>query len=109
VVIYACPHLFGACIAYVGGQLDRQGRRARHFAAGALLFALAYLSFALPAHWWPLLLLAFVLAGSDIALAETAESTLFAQTVPEHLRGSGFGLLGAVQSGGGSLRRRRSV
>jgi MFS family permease len=100
VLIYAAHNLFGAGVAYIGGHwIDRVGPRAA-FAAGALLFALAYLGFAFPLHAWPLLLLAFVLAGSGIGLAETAESTLFAQAVPEQLRGSGFGLLGAVQSGG---------
>jgi hypothetical protein len=52
----------------------------------------------LPFHSWPLLLVFFSLAGSGIGLAETAESTLFAHAVPEHIRGSGFGLLGAIQS-----------
>lgn len=100
VVIYAAHNLFGAVVAYIGGHwIDKVGPRAA-LAAGALLFALAYLGFALGTHAWPLLLLAFVLAGSGVGLAETAESTLFAQAVPEHLRGSGFGLLGAVQSGG---------
>ncbi len=41
---------------------------------------------------------AFLLAGSGIGLAETAESALVAATVPARLRGSGFGLLGGVQS-----------
>jgi MFS family permease len=100
VLIYAAHNLFGAGVAYIGGHwIDKVGPRAA-FAAGALLFAVAYLGFALPLHAWPLLLLAFVVAGSGIGLAETAESTLFAQAVPEQLRGSGFGLLGAVQSGG---------
>jgi len=43
-------------------------------------------------------LLAFSLAGSGIGLAETAQSTLVAQRLPDQLRGSGFGVLGAVQS-----------
>jgi len=44
--------------------------------------------------------LAFALAGSGIGLAETAESALVARLLPDHLRGSGFGLLGGVQSFG---------
>jgi MFS family permease len=100
VLIYAAHNLFGAGVAYAGGHwIDKAGPRAA-FAAGALLFTLAYIGFALPFHSWPLLLVFFVLAGSGIGLAETAESTLFAQAIPEHLRGSGFGLLGAIQSGG---------
>jgi dipeptide/tripeptide permease len=47
------------------------------------------------------LLLAFALAGTGIGLAETAESALVASRLPDRLRGSGFGLLGGVQSAGG--------
>ena len=43
---------------------------------------------------------AFLLAGSGIGLAETAESALMARLLPDRLRGSGFGLLGGVQSFG---------
>jgi MFS family permease len=43
---------------------------------------------------------AFALAGCGIGLAETAESTLFARLLPDHLRGSGFGILGATQAAG---------
>lgn len=100
VLIYAAHNLFGAGVAYAGGHwIDKAGPRAAFF-TGALLFALAYLGFALPFHSWSLLLVFFVLAGCGIGLAETAESTLFARAVPEPLHGSGFGLLGAIQSGG---------
>jgi MFS family permease len=100
IVIYAVHNVFGAGVAYAGGHwIDRVGPRAA-FAAGGGLLLLAYLGFALPFHAWPLLLAAFVLAGSGIGLAETAESTLFARSAPEQLRGSGFGLLGGIQSAG---------
>ena len=100
VIIYAAHNLFGAGVAYAGGHwIDRSSPRGA-FAAGALLFTLAYAGFALPAHSWPPLLVFFCLAGSGIGLAETAESALFSQAVPEHIRGSGFGLLGAIQSFG---------
>ena len=39
-----------------------------------------------------------MLAGSGIGFAETAESALMARLLPDRLRGSGFGLLGGVQS-----------
>lgn len=67
---------------------------------------LAYAGFAAPSHFWPLLLLAFTLAGSGIGLAETAESALVARTLPDDLRGSGFGLLGASNWSAISCRRR---
>jgi MFS family permease len=100
VLIYAGQNLFGSGVAYAGGHwIDRAGPRLP-FALGAALFVAAYALFASPIHAWPLLLLAFLLAGSGIGLAETAESTLFARLLPAHLRGSGFGVLGGVQAFG---------
>src|SRR6266496_3479522 len=50
-----------------------------------------------------LAILLFCLAGAGIGLAETAESTLVAHLLPDRLRGSGFGLLGGLQSAGDFL------
>lgn len=100
VAIYAAHNLIGSIVAYAGGHwLDRAGPRIV-FAAGAAVYVAGYALFALPLHGWPLLVVAFVLAGSGIGFAETAESALVARLVPGHLRGSGFGLLGGVQSFG---------
>ncbi len=100
VFIYAGHNLFGSFVAYGGGHwLDRAGPRIV-FASGATVYVAAYALFSLPFHSWPLLLGAFLLAGSGIGFAETAESALVARLVPDHLRGSGFGLLGGVQSFG---------
>jgi len=98
VLIYAAHNLCGSFVAIGGGHwLDRSGPRVV-FASGAAVYVAAYSLFALPLHSWPVLVVAFLLAGGGIGLAETAESTLMARLVPDHLRGSGFGLLGAVQS-----------
>jgi len=100
VFIYAGHNLFGSFVAYGGGHwLDRVGPRLV-FASGATLYIAAYALFALPFHSWPILVGAFLLAGSGIGLAETAESALVAGLLPDRLRGSGFGLLGGVQSCG---------
>ena len=100
VLIYAGHNLFGAGVAAAGGHwLDRAGPRIV-FASGAAVYVVAYALFALPLHTWPLLVVAFLLAGSGIGLAETAESALVARLLPDQLRGSGFGLLGGVQSFG---------
>ncbi|MFE4062252.1 zinc-binding dehydrogenase [Streptomyces sp. NPDC059096] len=48
-----------------------------------------------------MLLVFFGFAGAGIGCVETAESALVAQLLPDRLRGSGFGLLGAVQAVGG--------
>lgn len=100
IVIYALHNLAGAVVAYLGGHwIDRAGPRVV-FAAGAAVYALAYAGFAVGPHTWWALLVAFVLAGSGIGFAETAQSTLIAQALPDHLRGSGFGALGGVQAAG---------
>jgi MFS family permease len=98
VLIYAGHNLFGSVVAYAGGHwIDRTSPR-RAFATAACLYVAAYALLALTLHGWVLLIVAFLLAGAGIGLAETAESTLVARLVPDRLRGSGFGLLGGVQS-----------
>ncbi|MEW1551846.1 MFS transporter [Streptomyces tsukubensis] len=100
ILIYAAHNAVAAAVAYAGGHwIDRAGPRVV-FATGAALYVLAYAGFAAsPSSWWVLLAL-FGLAGAGIGCAETAESALVAQLLPDRLRGSGFGLLGAVQAVG---------
>lgn len=100
ILIYAAHNAAAAIIAYLGGQwIDRAGPRIV-FATGALLYVVAYAGFAWARPAWWFLLIVFSLAGAGIGLAETAESTLVAQILPDRLRGSGFGVIGAVQAGG---------
>jgi MFS family permease len=100
VLIYAGHNLVATFAAYGGGHwLDHAGPRVV-FGTGALLYVIGYGLFALPLHSWAVLIGAFLLAGGGIGLAETSESALVARLLPDHLRGSGFGLLGGVQSFG---------
>jgi len=100
ILVYAAHNAVAAAVALAGGHwIDRAGPRVV-LAAGAGCYLLAYAGFALPLHAWPALLGAFTLAGAGIGLAETAESALVARLLPDRLRGSGFGLLGGVQSFG---------
>lgn len=100
IIIYAAHNAFAALVALLGGHwVDKSGPRIV-FGTGAFLYVLAYLGFAFSFHSWLWLLGAFILAGSAIGLSETAESALVARILPDHLRGSGFGLLGGVQSFG---------
>lgn len=103
ILIYAAHNAFASVVALLGGRWIDHAGPAVVFASGALLYFLAYCMFALTWTDWPPLLLAFVLAGSGIGLAETAESALVARSLPDELRGSGFGLLGGVQSFGDFL------
>jgi MFS family permease len=79
ILIYAGHNVFAAGVALAGGHwIDRSGPRIV-FGAGAVLYVLAYLGFALGSHNWIFLLCAFVLAGSGIGLGETSESALVAR------------------------------
>jgi MFS family permease len=100
ILLYSGHNAFGAVVALLGGHwLDRASARLV-FATGAGLYVLAYVGFSLPTHSPLALMAAFALAGCGIGLAETAESTLFARLLPDHLRGTGFGVLGATQAAG---------
>jgi dipeptide/tripeptide permease len=70
------------------------------FAAGAAVYLVGYAAFAWDQHAWPILLTGFLLSGIGIGFAETAESTVVAQLLPERLRSNGFGVLGLVQAFG---------
>ena len=99
VLIYAGHNLVASIVSYAGGHwIDRTGPRLV-FATGAVVYVASYLLFALTSGGWLLLAMAFLLAGSGIGLAETAESALVARLLPDHLRGSGSGLLGGASFG----------
>ncbi len=102
ILLYAA-HNAAATIASLGaGQLtDRIANRGGTrfvFAAGALVYIGSYALFAIGPHPWPVLLVAFALAGIGIGCAETAESTVVARGLPDQLRGNGFGVLGLTQA-----------
>jgi MFS family permease len=82
-----------------GRTADRFGNT-KVLAAGAALFALAFLGLALTGASLPLLGACFIAAGVAIGCAETAENAAVANLAPERLRGSAFGLLAALQSAG---------
>ncbi|MEO6761137.1 MAG: MFS transporter [Candidatus Saccharimonadales bacterium] len=100
ILIYAVHNVFASGVAIVGGRwIDKAGPKVV-FGTGAFIYILAYAGFAASFHSWIWLLGAFILAGTAIGLSETAESSLIARMLPDHLRGSGFGLLGGIQSFG---------
>lgn len=90
-----------ATVSSIGGGylLDRVGPRPV-FAVAAAAFAGGYLGFAFGGGTIGVVAVSFALAGVGIGLAETAQSALVAGLLPDRLRGSGFGVLGAVQAGG---------
>ncbi|NNN13321.1 MAG: MFS transporter [Acidimicrobiaceae bacterium] len=101
ILTYAAHNAVASIAAVAGGHwIDRSGPKVV-FATGVGIYFLAYLGFATTSHSWIWLLGAFALAGAGIGLTEPAESTLVPRILPDHLRGSGFGLLGGIQSFGG--------
>lgn len=100
IVIYAAHNVFAAGVSLAGGHwIDRSGPRVV-FAAGALLYVLSYIGFAIGTGSWFFILTCFILAGSAIGLSETCESALVARALPDALRGTGFGVLGGIQATG---------
>lgn len=100
ILIYASHNVIATLASLVAGRwYDRAGPRTV-FATGAAVYVIGYGLFAAGAHSIWLLVVAFGAAGAGIGLAEPTESAVVAQLLPDHLRGSGFGLLGVVQAGG---------
>ena len=98
VLLFAAHNLVGSALSYPSGRVvDRRGPRVV-FGGGLLLFGLAYIGLSLTVHAWPVLLVFFALAGAGMGLTDTAESALVARLLPDELRGSGFGMLGGIQS-----------
>ncbi|MDQ2796619.1 MAG: MFS transporter [Actinomycetota bacterium] len=98
VLLYAAHNAAATVASLGGGQIaDRINPRVV-FATGAGVYVASYLIFAVDQHAWPLVLLAFLLSGMGIGLAETAESTVVARGLPVQLRANGFGVLGLTQS-----------
>ncbi len=98
ILLYAGHNAAAMIASPVSGHLSDRVRPGVVLAAGAASYVGAYAVFAVDEHNWPVLLVAFVLAGAGIGFAETAESTLVALALPDHLRGSGYGALGLLQS-----------
>lgn len=100
ILIYASHNVIATLTSLVAGRwYDRTGPRVV-FAAGAAVYVVGYGLFAAgPNSMW-LLVVAFGAAGAGIGLAEPTQSAVVAQLLPDHLRGSGFGVLGVVQASG---------
>jgi MFS family permease len=97
-VLYTGYNLAATLASVPAGHAgDRRGMLGV-LAAGAACFVLAYLGLAFTGESFALLAGCFILAGIGIGCAETAETAAVAQLAPDHLRGSAFGFLAALQA-----------
>lgn len=100
ILIYAVHNVVATAASLAAGRwYDGAGPRAV-FATGAAVYVMSYVVFAAGTHSVAMIALAFALAGAGIGLAEPTESAVVSQLLPDRLRGSGFGVLGAVQATG---------
>ena len=97
-VLYVAYNLAATLISIPAGHYGDRDGTIHVLIGGAGLFAVAYVWFAVGPSGPALLAPAFVLAGLGIGCAETAEHAAVAELAPEDIRGSGFGLLAALQS-----------
>lgn len=101
--LYVLYNIAATVASLPAGRLaDRLGRRGPILvlAAGAMLFLLSYLGFAVSTTNLVLLAIPFAAAGIAIGCAETAQHSAVAALAPAAIRGSAFGLLATLQAFG---------
>lgn len=99
ILMYAAHNAVAAGASLAAGHLsDRRSPRLT-FALGAAVYIGAYALFAIGGGPLPVLA-GFLLAGIGIGLAETAESSVVALSIPREVRSHAFGVLGLTQSVG---------
>ena len=100
--LYVFHNLVHAAAAYGIGLLGVRLGAKRVLAAGYALFGLMAVGFIiLPAHpSLPALLTLFFLAGLALSAEEVLEGTVAAELLPDTLRGTGYGVLAAVNGVG---------
>lgn len=102
-LLYTGYNLAATVASIPAGRIsDRLGTSGpqRVLFAGVVLFGLAYAGFAANTTSTWLLLAPFLVAGVAIGFVETAEHAAVAADAADHIRGSAFALLAAVQSFG---------
>lgn len=98
ILLYSAHNAVAAGTSLLAGRWCDTRSPRLVFILGAVAYAAGYGILAVGSRGWPLLLVAFGLAGLGIGFAETAESTAVAQALPDQLRGNGFGALGLTQA-----------
>lgn len=98
VLLYAAHNAVSAIVAYPVGRLGDRGSKMRILVAGYLLGVLTNALLALFGSSLTLLIVAILLSGAYIAVQETLEKAVVAETLPRELRSLGFGILAATNA-----------
>jgi MFS family permease len=98
--LYVAYNLAATLASVPAGHVGDRTSASRTLVYGVGAFAFAYTLFAIGPDSVLGLAPAFIAAGVGIGIVETAEHAAVATLAPAPLRGSAFGLLAAVQSGG---------
>ena len=98
--LYVAYNAAATLVSVPAGHVGDRTSAPRTLVFGVAGFAIAYTIFAIGPDSVLGLVPAFVAAGIGIGIVETAEHSAVAAMAPTRLRGSAFGLLAAVQSGG---------
>jgi MFS family permease len=94
--LYTLHNILYAGSAYPAGILSEKLGKRTLLGIGYFLFAMMCLGFIMePPKLWAMIIL-FILAGVYIALVDSMERALAGDLLPEHLRGTGYGLLATV-------------
>lgn len=98
--IYVAYNAAATVTSVPAGRLADRAGSVRTMALGVGVFLVAYAVLAVTGPSVALLSIGSILAGIGIGAVETAEHAVVAREAPERIRGSAFGVLAAMQSGG---------
>ena len=94
--LYTFYNVMNAASSYPAGALgDRIGKRGL-LAAGYLIATITFAAFILEPPTLHVLIVLFGLAGIHSGVQQSLEKSLAAEFLPQHVRGSGFGVLATV-------------
>ncbi|MCS6806266.1 MAG: MFS transporter [Acidobacteriota bacterium] len=101
--LYMFFNIVQAASSYTIGRLSQRLGSVKLLGVGYTLFAAAAIGFAVTGAGWMSLIGWFMLAGIAVGIIEAMEPTVTAELLPEDLRGTGFGVLGAANGIGDFL------
>jgi len=98
VLLYAAHNAVSALVAYPVGRLGDRSGKLRILVAGYALGVVTNAMLALGGASPSWLIVAILLSGVYIAVEETLEKAVVAETLPRELRSLGFGILAAANA-----------